>query len=164
MPCSHTPHTARSEWAHGETPSVLPAPPLQLLLQATAFGEILEIKGKERGKGEREEKEGREGREGRREGGREIGREGGEGSNLKRSWYNSADFFFEWSTGMSIVRSLPPPLPSNSPSSTTRKYKARVTAWKTAGSAPFTWSSRVSQTVLCKGILREVCRSEGVRE
>lgn len=70
MPCSHTPHTARSEWAHGETPSVLPAPPLQLLSQATAFGEILEIKGKERGKGEREEKEGREGREGGRVGGK----------------------------------------------------------------------------------------------
>ena len=57
----------------------------------------------------------------------------------------------------------PPPLPSSSPSSTTRKYKARVTAWKTAGSAPFTWSNRVSQTVLCKGILRKVCRGEGVR-
>ena len=69
MPCSHTPHTAHSEWAPEETPSVLLALPLQLLLQATAVGEILEaweiMGGKEGG-----------GREGGREG-RDEGREGG---------------------------------------------------------------------------------------
>ena len=80
MLCSHTLHTAHSEWAPEETPSVLPALPLQLLLQATAVGEILEaweiMGGKEGGR------EG--GREGGMKGGREGGREGGKGKRKEK--------------------------------------------------------------------------------